>query len=217
MEYACLKTQSVVFAWRFPLAFQVVILLIILLAAPFYPETPRHLAQTGCLEDARKVLVRCRLRATPESIDQELEEIKDAIRIEATAATHGFLSMIWKKDKLHTRRRVALAMGVQFMEKFSGPDVVAAFGPQIFALSGCKCTLLVNVMFVALIERFCRLGQLASPPCGPEFHPLHDLRGCGFVYYRTLWTKKADAWGSIHDGLFAHHSWRSGAQGLPTC
>lgn len=138
MQYGCLKTRSLNFSWRFPLCFQILFLLVILLVAPFFPETPRHLAQTGRLEDARQVLARCRLLATEESVNQELEEIKAAIRLEATQASHGFISTIWKKDALHTRRRVALAMGIHFMRELTGPDVIAVFGPQVFALSGCR-------------------------------------------------------------------------------
>lgn len=138
MEYALLKTQPLPLAWRFPQGFQIVILLFILVAANFLPETPRYLAKIGCFEDAREVLRRCRFRPTEQAINQELAEIKEAIRIEATHSSDGFISMIWKKDKLHTRRRVALAMGVQFMQKLSGVDAVAAFGPFFFGLSGCK-------------------------------------------------------------------------------
>lgn len=138
MEYACLKTQSLSFAWRFPLGFQAFPLALILVAAPFYPESPRHLARTRRFEEAKEILRQCRPNPTEESIDLELQEIMEAIRIEAKESAHSFISMIWKSDRLHTRRRVALAMGVQAMNKFSGPDVVAAFGPAVFALSGCK-------------------------------------------------------------------------------
>ena len=138
MEYGVLKTQPLPFAWRFPLSFQVIYLVFIFLAAPFYPETPRYLAKIGRMDDARHILSRCRLRSTESSIERELAEINDAIRIEATESSHSFFSMLWKKDKLHTRRRVALACGVQIMQKLTGLDVVAAFGPLLFALSGCK-------------------------------------------------------------------------------
>jgi hypothetical protein len=141
MEYACLKLQPLPFVWPFPQAFQVVFLFLIILAANFLPETPRHLAKTGRLEEARTILGRCRLRPSEEAIEQEMAEIQEAIRIEATLSAQGFLSMIWKKDKLHTRRRVALAMGIQCMEKLCGPDAIAAYGPTIFALSGCKFVL----------------------------------------------------------------------------
>lgn len=138
MEYALLKTQSVQLAWRFPQAFQMVFLIFIVIAANFFPETPRHLAKTGRLEEAREILHRCRLRPSEEGIEQELAEIQEAIRIEATSSAQGFISMIWKKDALHTRRRVALAMGIQAMEKLCGPDAIATYGPIIFGLSGCK-------------------------------------------------------------------------------
>lgn len=138
MEYALLKLQPLEFAWRFPQGFQIVILLLIIAAANFMPETPRHLAKTGRVEEAREVLTRCRIRPNEQAVEQELAEILDAIRIEATHSTQGLLSMIWKKDKLHTRRRVALAMGIQMMEKLTGPDAIAAYGPIVFALSGCE-------------------------------------------------------------------------------
>jgi len=141
MEYACLQTQSLQFAWRLPQGFQIILLLFIIAAANFFPESPRHLAKTGRLEEAREILLRCRLRPSEAAIEQELAEIKDAIRIEATSSAHGFLSMIWKKDALHTRRRVALAMGIQCMEKLCGPDAIAAYGPIIFGLSGCESSL----------------------------------------------------------------------------
>jgi hypothetical protein len=94
MEYAALKTQSLQFAWRFPQAFQMVFLLFIVLAANFLPETPRYLAKIGRLEEAREILGRCRLRPSEQAIEQELDEIQEAIRIEATSSAHGFISMI---------------------------------------------------------------------------------------------------------------------------
>jgi MFS family permease len=56
MEFGATKTQSLAFAWRFPLGFQIVFLLLILAAVPFYPESPRYLAKTGRLDEARDIL-----------------------------------------------------------------------------------------------------------------------------------------------------------------
>ncbi|OQU97516.1 hypothetical protein CLAIMM_03441 [Cladophialophora immunda] len=163
MEYAALKTRSLPFAWRFPQAFQMVFLILILLAANFFPETPRHLAKTGRFEEAREILRRCRLRPSEQAIDQELAEIREAIRIEATSSAHGFLSMIWKKDALHTRRRVALAMGIQAMEKLCGPDAIAAYGPIIFGLSGFTGNL------PAMLAGFNFISYTCSVPIGMYF------------------------------------------------
>jgi hypothetical protein len=111
MEYACLKTQSASFAWRFPLAFQAIFLILLLVAVPFYPESPRHLTKIQKLDDARQVLRQCRLDPADLMIEQEMIEIQDAIRLEATGTSRSFTSMLFQKDH-HTRRRVLLGAGV---------------------------------------------------------------------------------------------------------
>lgn len=136
MEYGCTKTQSAAFAWRFPIAFQAVFLLLVLAAAPFYPESPRHLAKQGKLDEARDILLRCRIRADEIEIDHEMEGIKEALRLEATTSAHSFYSMLFTKDKLHTRRRILLGGGVQVMQKFTGIDFIATYAPEMFTLSG---------------------------------------------------------------------------------
>lgn len=138
MEFGCLKSQSLSFAWRFPLGFQIVFLLFILAAAPFYPESPRHLAKTGKLEDARSILRQCRVDTDEQAIETEMEEIVSAIRTEATSTSHSFYSMLFVKDKLHTRRRVILGSGVQVMQKLTGIDFIAVYAPNMFSLSGFK-------------------------------------------------------------------------------
>ena len=80
MEFGATRTQSLAFAWRFPLGFQIVFLLLILVAVPFYPESPRHLAKTGRADEARDILERCRVNPDPSELDQEMEEIKYAIQ-----------------------------------------------------------------------------------------------------------------------------------------
>lgn len=138
MEFGCLKTQSLSIAWRFPLGFQIVFLVFILAAAPFYPESPRHLAKTGKLEEARSILRKCRVDNDDQAIETEMEEIVFAIRTEATSTSCSFYSMLFTKDKLHTRRRVILGSGVQIMQKLTGIDFIAVYAPNMFSLSGFK-------------------------------------------------------------------------------
>lgn len=136
MEFGCVKTQSLAFAWRFPLAFQIVFLIFLLLAQPFFPESPRYLLRTGRGTEAREVLERCRVDPSPERIRQELAAIREAIRIESTVAQQSFLATIFKRDELHTRRRMLLGAGVQVMQKLTGIDFIAAYAPTMFSLSG---------------------------------------------------------------------------------
>lgn len=136
MEYACLKTQSAAFAWRFPLAFQAFFLFVLVVAVPFYPESPRYLTKIQHHDSARQVLSQCRLNPNSSKLDQEILEIHDAIKLEATGTSHSFRSMLFKRDNLHTRRRVILGAGVQVMQKFTGIDFIATYAPEMFTLAG---------------------------------------------------------------------------------
>ncbi|KAL1961653.1 hypothetical protein VTN77DRAFT_1368 [Rasamsonia byssochlamydoides] len=135
-EFACLKTQGLSFSWRFPLALQVVFLLFILFASPFYPESPRHLIKTGRVDDARSILRRVRIDADESKIEHEMRQIVAAIRFEASAQPPSYWSMLTTKDKLHTRRRILLGAGVQIMQKFTGIDFIATYAPEMFTLAG---------------------------------------------------------------------------------
>ncbi|EZF77285.1 hypothetical protein H105_01603 [Trichophyton soudanense CBS 452.61] len=138
LEYACVKTRSLSFAWRFPNAFQIIFLLVLLAFGPFYPESPRYLAKIGKIDHAKSILQKCRIDPNEENIDNEMEEILDAIRLEASDSNPSFYNMLFTSDKLHTRRRVFLGAGVQIMQKFTGIDFIAVYAPNIFAFSGFK-------------------------------------------------------------------------------
>jgi MFS family permease len=135
-EFACLKTQSLSFSWRFPLALQVIFLLFILVASPFYPESPRHLMKTGRVDDARRILLQARIDADETKVEHEMREIIAAIRFEASEAPPSYWSMLTTNDKLHTRRRILLGAGVQIMQKFTGIDFIATYAPMMFSLAG---------------------------------------------------------------------------------
>jgi MFS family permease len=135
MEYGCVKHLSQVAAWRFPVAFQAIFLFVIVLAVPFYPESPRHLAKYGRFDEAREILTRCRTDPDPGKVEIEMRGIQEALLVEAQSS-HTYYSMLFTKDKLHTRRRIFLGAGVQVMQKLTGIDFIATYAPQMFALAG---------------------------------------------------------------------------------
>jgi MFS family permease len=63
-------------------------------------------------------------------------EIEDAIRLEASWTSHSFTSMLFEKDRLHTRRRILLGAGIQVMQKLTGIDFIATYAPEMFTLAG---------------------------------------------------------------------------------
>lgn len=70
IEYACYRTQSADFAWRFPFALQIVLLLLLMAIVPLYVESPRHLAKIGRIDEARAVLDQSRIDPQPWAVDQ---------------------------------------------------------------------------------------------------------------------------------------------------
>ncbi|KAK9476492.1 hypothetical protein V1514DRAFT_336760 [Lipomyces japonicus] len=188
IEYVCVKRQSLSFAWRFPVAFQAGFLIFILIAIPFFPESPRHLARTGKIDHARQVLHRARIDADPGKIEHELDEIIDAITLEAaTSATNTFYSMIFTRDRFHTCRRVLLGAGVQIMQKFTGIDFMVTYAPSMFAMAGCN------------------------------FFAYFFFLGSCRVRVRSRWHAKAHACGLLAHGCHAHYWRRAVSSGPSVC
>lgn len=178
LEYGISQGQNLSFAWRFPIAFQMVPLLFVMIALPFFPESPRHLMQIGQVSEARYVLQKCRLDPEPDKIEQEVAEIREVIRLERTGSAHSYWSMISKTDALRTRKRVVLGVGIQVMNKLTGVDFIATYGPSVFSLSGFsknKSALLAGGNFfgytlslfvsIFLVDRIGRRAQMMWGSC----------------------------------------------------
>ncbi|KAI1622833.1 low-affinity glucose transporter HXT3 [Exophiala viscosa] len=229
MEYGCTKTQSVSFAWRFPLGFQIIFLLLILVMVPFFPESPRHLAKTGRLDEAQEILEQCRTHPDHEAILQEMEEIKEAIRLEAKSAASTYYTMLFKKDELHTRRRIMLGGGVQVLQKLTGIDFIATYAPEMFALggfSGDKPALLAGGNFIsytaslALAIYLCdRVGRRRLMLSGCTMMAIVLIVG-GILSHETMANKgnsKATGYGAGVTAILYIYTALYGSTWLTTC
>lgn len=129
------------FRWRFPLAFQIIPLLVLLAVVWFFPESPRYLVKVGRDDEAQYVLRRLR-GSTGDDLTRakmEYEEIRQVINMEARESkqvsyAHMFFGI--GSGNLHTGRRVQLVIWLQILQEWVGIAGVTVYAPTIFRIAG---------------------------------------------------------------------------------
>lgn len=111
--------------WRFPIAFQIIPLLVLFGICWFFPESPRWLAKAGRDEEARYILRRLRGSEGDDAVraEAEFQDIKNIVIHERqTARSNTYFSMLFGvgSGKLHTGRRVQLVIWLQIMQEWVG-------------------------------------------------------------------------------------------------
>jgi hypothetical protein len=111
--------------WRFPIAFQIIPLLVLFAICWFFPESPRWLAKVGRDEEARYILRRLRGSEGNDAVraEAEFQDIKNSVIHERqTARSNTYFSMLFGvgSGKLHTGRRVQLVIWLQIMQEWVG-------------------------------------------------------------------------------------------------
>jgi len=121
--------------WRFPLLFQCVFCVYILVFASLCPDTPRWLlAHMKTPEEGLGVLAR--LRNLPESapmVQQEKDNILAAIAIESQE--EGGWGDLFKSNGIAAHKRFYLALGIQFMQQMTGINIVTYYAPTLYQTS----------------------------------------------------------------------------------
>ena len=108
------------FQWRFPLLFQCVFAVYILVLTPWLPDTPRWLMRHDENEE-RGLLVLSALRGLDQSheiVQKEKNEIMEAIVIESNE--EGTWGDLFRNNGIAANKRFYLALGIQFMQQMSG-------------------------------------------------------------------------------------------------
>ena len=105
------------FGWRFPIAFQIIPLLVLLGCVWFFPESPRWLVKVGRDDEAQYILRR--LRGSSEfdraRAHAEYTDIKNIVELEnKESSKNSYLHMFFGigSGELHTGRRVQLVIWV---------------------------------------------------------------------------------------------------------
>lgn len=132
-------------AWRFPIAFQIIPLLVLLGAVWFFPESPRWLTKVGRDEEARFILRR--LRGTDAAGESkalaEYHDIRNIVALEAKeSSNNSYLHMLFGigSGELHTGRRVQLVIWLQIIQEWVGIAGVTVYAPTIFGIAGYDST-----------------------------------------------------------------------------
>ncbi|KAL4945158.1 hypothetical protein BDV06DRAFT_47857 [Aspergillus oleicola] len=114
--------ESSEFQWRFPLAFQVIPAIILLIGLFFLPESPRHLVEKEKYEEALKVLRKLHYDGTNEDwINKEFTEIKATIQAENAVTVPGW-AIMFKVPQYRTR--LLHGVFVQVFTQMTGINVI---------------------------------------------------------------------------------------------
>ncbi|KAJ5889767.1 hypothetical protein N7504_010577 [Penicillium tannophilum] len=121
--------------WRFPLLFQAIFAIYVLVVTPFLPDTPRWLMLHDSSPE-RGVMVLAKLRDKPEDdldVQKEKSDIMTAINIEAEE--EGSWKSLFTDGGCAANKRFFLALGIQFMQQTSGINIVSYYAPTLFTES----------------------------------------------------------------------------------
>ncbi|KAL7627500.1 hypothetical protein AAE478_001693 [Parahypoxylon ruwenzoriense] len=163
MNYA-LFNQNGPFQWRFPLAFQLIFPIIVIVILPLTIDSPRWLLLRGRFEEARAALARLRGMEHDlgdSSLNEDLRSIQKALHEEQVARA-PILDTLPSRDSTQNFRRLMLSCGTQLMQQFSGVNALGYYLPTILIesigvssayarlLAGANASLYLGAAFLCL-------------------------------------------------------------------
>ena len=127
------------FPWRFPLAFQTVPALLLLVDSFWLPESPRFLRQRGRLDEAEKILTRLHAKKGDhqEKHDTALKEFHQIMRqLESERESKKASSMFEIFKTSSNRKRLLIGVAMMWFNMFTGPIIIVNYAVILFTQLG---------------------------------------------------------------------------------
>ncbi|OLY85173.1 High-affinity glucose transporter [Smittium mucronatum] len=173
-------------SWRITLYLQTVPAGLLFCGMFFMPFSPRWLASKDRYDEALVVLARLRSggdTTNPEVLD-ELETIKEGIRIDREGAKRSYLDLL----KYPIRRRLYLGIITQALQQLTGINVIMYYAPRIFKQAGIGNGDDSNINLIATGINGC-VNIIATVPAilyvdrwGRRNTLMFGALGCGLAY-----------------------------------
>lgn len=165
--------------WRLAVALQMVFAIILLVAVPFMPESPRWLMSHNRIGEAVTIL--CRMHGTEDETDEEIQtdiqNIDQAVELEMGAnSSVSWLDIFTNKPETQNLRRIMLGWWLMAMVMLSA---VCSIGYYISYLFETSVGLSHNLSL--LLSGFNGLWYMASAVLPPFVIPRIGKRGCLIV------------------------------------
>ncbi|MFM2483215.1 sugar porter family MFS transporter [Celerinatantimonas sp. YJH-8] len=129
--------------WRAMFAVLVIPAAILIISVWMMPKSPRWLASKGRMTEAKNILLS--LRSDEKEANQEFTDIVASLKVKES----GF--SLFKINR-NFRRSVALGVVLQFMQQFTGMNILMYYSPTIFKMAGFDTHLeqMISTVFVGM-------------------------------------------------------------------
>lgn len=119
-------------SWRFPIALQLVFIIIIVSVTPFLPESPRWLIKKERIEDATAVMARLMGRPVNDpEVEMEITVIHAAMQ-RASGYRANYSSNPFSMNRSRHLHRLILAASSTMLTQLSGINVISFYSTSIF-------------------------------------------------------------------------------------